>query len=84
MNLRQFSRRTVLNRVEHMRLRRWRESLATRMVEDRTALKRIDRAMRLPVKPDKWEERPVPPGLRALAARLGQAGTMRQPPPSTP
>lgn len=57
MNLRQFSRRTVLNRIEHMRLRRWRESVATRMIEDQVALKRIDRILRLPVKPDKWEER---------------------------
>ena len=57
MNLRQFARRRVLNRIEHMRLRRWRESIATRMAEDRIALKRIDRVLSLPGKPDKWEDR---------------------------
>jgi hypothetical protein len=57
MNLRQFAHRTLLNRVEHMRLRRWRQSIGTRMAEDRIALKRIDRALKLPVRPDKWQER---------------------------
>lgn len=56
MTLRQFARRTVLNRIEHMCLRRHQAILQRRIQEDRVALKRVERLFRLRVKADTWKE----------------------------